>query len=124
MTVSLKFINVLAGLAFSVSGAMAQDVTSVLVGVSPIPEGAKEDYCYYNGLAYSPNSYLPITIPTQERLLVATAGGQAVEAEGGDVRIILMQCVDAEAVGRDECSSAGMAWAVRQNVAVSPRIER
>lgn len=124
MNISVKLTAILAGLAFSVSGAMAQDVTSVLAGVSPIPEGAKEDYCYYNGLAYSPNSYLPITIPTREKLLVAAAGGQAVEAEGGDVRVILMQCVDAEAVGRDECSSGGMAWAVRQNVAVSPRVER
>lgn len=124
MAVSIKVCSILVGLAFSASGALAQDITSVLAGVSPIPEGAKNDYCYYNGLAYSSNSYLPVRFPTQEKLSVAGAVGQSVEAEGADVRVILLQCVDAEAVGRDECSAGGMAWAVRQNVAISPRIER
>ena len=124
MAAAIKINSFLIGLTVAATGALAQDPATVLSGVSPIPEGAKNDYCYYGGLAYSPNSYLPVSFPTQEKLSVSGTSSQTVEAKGSNVRVILLQCVDAEAVGRNECSSGGMAWAVRQNVAVSPRIER
>ena len=125
MTKSATLCSVLAVLAFATSGVQAQETSTVLSGVSPIPEGATNDFCYYNGLAYSPNSYLPIRFPTQDVVSVRGTGEQLVTAESNpDVRTILLQCVDAEAVGRTECTAGGMAWAVRQNVAVSPRVQK
>lgn len=124
MTIFMKFTAFVVSLVFTAIGATAQDVTTILAGNTGIAEGGKNDFCYYGGLAYSPNSYLTVRIPTQERVAVAGAGGQSVEAEGAYVQYILLQCVDAEAVGRNECSSDGLAWAVRKNAAISPRVEQ
>lgn len=75
-------LSVVTSLALSGAG-LAQ--TEGLLSASPIPEGAASAFCYYGGLAYSPNALLLIDIPyrrqgpdaTQNRLL------RCVTAEGG-----------------------------------------
>jgi hypothetical protein len=123
---SLKQLAMVIGIAavgYSGLALAQQESAMVLPGVSPIPSDAHQKFCYYAGQAYSPNSYLAVSVPTRApaatTTVTGTQTGAAVETTLGQT--ILLQCVTAEAAARDECPGGGMAWAVRQSVAVSPR---
>ena len=127
-----RFVTAVSLAVFSMCGAsIAQESPTMFSGVSPIPNDAQERFCYYAGLAYSPNSYLPITIPsrTKSELTVEEAprGGIRSEAEFTSGRRILLQCVTAAAAAREECITASckpsetLMWAARATIAVSPR---
>ena len=129
---TLKRVLTAAGLAiFSMCGTgLAQESPTILSGVSPIPSDAQARFCYYAGLAYSPNSYLAIIVPLRTTGTVSvaeTSGGVSAKAETTPGQRVLFQCVTGAAAARKECLTASckpnetMVWAVRQDVAVSPR---
>ena len=51
-----------AAALFAVALPATAQSTSVL-SVSPIPDGAEERFCYYNGLAFSSQSLLTVEVP-------------------------------------------------------------
>ncbi|MEM8630795.1 MAG: hypothetical protein AAGF74_06145 [Pseudomonadota bacterium] len=67
-------------LSAGVGPASAQDGAMLLA--SPIPDGAEDRFCYYEGLAYSENAMVIIDVPfrrdspssTQKRLLQCVSG--------------------------------------------------
>ena len=77
--------------------ATAQEASStVLSGVSPIPSDAQKRFCYYAGLAYSPDAYLPLA---------------------GSSKTVLLQCVK----GGDKNTNEIYVWVVRSDVVATPR---
>lgn len=79
----IKFITTAAFAAalFASSTLHAQPVPE-LIGPSPIPEGAEKRFCYYAGLAYSEESYILLSGPTEE------VEGSAVNAQR------LLECIN------------------------------
>ena len=54
----MKLAPLTAAFALAASSALAQ---SMQLSTSPIPDNAEMRFCYYEGLAYSENSYIVLT---------------------------------------------------------------
>ena len=95
---STKTATVVGIITFAMCGtALAQEASStVLSGVSPIPSDAEKRFCYYAGLAYSPDAYLPLT---------------------GSAKTVLLQCIKSG----DKSTNEIYVWVVRSDVVATPR---
>jgi hypothetical protein len=61
--------------------ALGAEAQSQTLSVSPIPDGVESRFCYYAGLAYSPQSYILVT------------GSNSVTTTSNEVQERLLQCV-------------------------------
>jgi len=60
--------------AFLATG-IATGAAAQTLGVSPIPQGAEERFCYYAGLAYSPDAIVSLDIPLARQGQLLTQKG-------------------------------------------------
>ena len=74
----------IAVFSMTASLALTAPAQSQTLSVSPIPDGVENRFCYYAGLAYSPQSYIIIT------------GNNSVTATSSEIQERLLECVAAD----------------------------
>jgi len=74
-------LRMIALFSMTAALALAAPAQSQTLSVSPIPDGVENRFCYYAGLAYSPQSYIIIT------------GSNSVTTTSNEVQERLLQCV-------------------------------
>ncbi len=87
MRVDLRALGVAASIAMMSSTAQAQE--HGLMFASPIPDGAAQQFCYYEGLAYSLHAIVLVQVPFRRESPTATQARllECVEADAGDTLV-------------------------------------